>query len=441
MEKSEQAIKILLQAAVFGRRFVEAPAALSKNFVKILGNLRICMQANKLQIPVSVAQLTRGGGVGALVAQMAARGLYVQATRIAIFAEVSPEPAFTRWGVQAIRAGSHLTDSELLTEISNKKEFASNLAPLAQEAAACRRSLLAAQIMGLEKVTDRRVQVLLSLGNFSDAAAEAAARADADILHACVFSISDESALADFSVNNPALLAAIRDVFLGGGRPRDFVKFLEKIPRAVFPLAQTAAWHALGTPAEDRADWLKFASDKYSESLAKDREHIRAGLLSFGAGALAGAAQLVKTQQGLEKVGKVKGVIGKSLFETIRKLLIFGEVAEAESLKVKFKIDDARYCRIMIRALSEGRQFDKLVDACTMNPPVCGFEPVIEALMVAGQNQLAGRFVSKLKDSKRQAELYEQLGRPEDAAIVIERAQANPQGFLSSITNVFSWGR
>ena len=438
-ETAEESIKVLLQAAVFGRRFVDAPAALSRQFVKILASLKICMTANNWEIPVSVSQLNRGG-VSALIAQMAARGLYVHAGRIAAFADASPEAAFRRWGVQAIRSGAHLTDAELLSQISSKKAGRVNLAPLAREASACSRAGLAVQIMNMEKVVERRVKVLLELGHFEDAVAEAAST---DLLISCVFAIGDEGSLADLCVKSPRLLAAVRDLYLGTDRPRDFSKFLEKIPRAAFPLAQTAAWHSLGTPMEDRGDWLKFASDRYNESLVKDRESTRAGLLIFGASALTNASQLVRIQQTLDKNVKGlrgKGVTGRSLYETIRKLLVLGEVSEAEQLRAKFKVEEARYCRIMIRSLCEGRQFDKLADICTVSPPVCGFEPVIEELMVAGQHHLAARFVSKVKDSKRQAELYEQLGRPEDAALVLERAQASQQGLFSSITNVF-WGR
>ena len=438
-ETAEDSIKVLLQASVFGRRFVDAPANLARQFVRILAGLKICMAANKCEIPVSVAQLNRGG-VHALISQMAARGLYVHAARIAAFADSPGEAAFRRWGVQAIRAGAHLTDTELLEKISSKRTGSANLAPLAREASACTRPGLAVQIMNMEKIVERRVSVLLDLGSFEDAVAEAA---NSDLLIACIGAISDENTTADLCVKHAPLLAALRDLFLGSDRPRDFSKFLEKIPRASFPLAQTAAWHSLGTPLEDRGDWLKFASDKYSESLAKDRESSRAGLLAFGASALSNASQLARIQQTLDKnIKGLKGksVVGKSLYETIRKLLVIGEVGEAEQLKAKFRLEDARYCRLMIRSLCEGRQFDKLADLCVTNTPVCGFEPVIEELMVAGQHHLAARFVSKVKDAKRQAELYEQLGRPEDAAIVLERAQASQQGLLSSITSVFSWG-
>jgi len=164
--------------------------------------------------------------------------------------------------------------------------------------------------------------------------------------------------------------------------------------------------------ADERKRWLRVARDMFTQAasgLAPDAE--------FCAEATASEAELLQAQIEFDdrwSAGSYR-FAGRSLVDTLCRLIEVGEIVEADKLYAKLKMSDRRYWRIKVRALAECGKFEDLKMLATHRTSPIGYEPIVEAFLKHGRNDLAQGFVPRVKDPEQQAAYYSRMGMEEEA--------------------------
>jgi hypothetical protein len=170
------------------------------------------------------------------------------------------------------------------------------------------------------------------------------------------------------------------------------------------------------------AEWVHFAAERFAA--ASTLSSATPGF-QYLASMLADSSQLLRSQIQLEKTAASRGwskgphkFAGLSLDETLSRLISIGEMAEADSLRVKRKVSDGRYWDLIVSTLCKNCRFDDGIKFVNSSAPPAidsgGYRTVIEAFIAAGQGQLASQYIQRLKP-KRQVEFFRILGMETEA--------------------------
>lgn len=118
--------------------------------------------------------------------------------------------------------------------------------------------------------------------------------------------------------------------------------------------------------------------------------------------------KLIQVQESLEKELSTS-FRDLSLYDTIHRCLLLGQVTRALKLKTDFKMSDKRYWWIKTRALIQSEQFGELEKQAKSHPKqvVLGYIGVIESLIDSNYFDVAGEIVQMMlkscKDEKAAA--------------------------------------
>lgn len=432
-------IKSRLEAAVFGRHFLKEPPDTAR-FVETCKNCRICLQlrASPYEIPITVQQLEKLGVVGTIT-RLAQRHHHLLAYRLGAWVGAPCDRVLFHWACERLRAarGAPITDQQLCAEILDKFKDTPGVgfAEVACVAAEMHRPHLATMLVDHEPRTSAQIQVLLQL-----------AREGSDDSHYMMLRLAMERTAQSW---DPDLLNNTLTAALGGdpcGRDatlQTFVKLLQEGQHDMQVLddllaatlakgkqfdrcrslheqmgrsqvvAQTAVAQALQKQeADERKRWLRVARDMFKQAegpASLDAE--------FCADATAAEVELLQAQIALDEKwpSATSRFSGRSLVDTLCRLIEVGEILEADNLHSKMKMSDRRYWRIKVRALADSGKFEDLNMLATHRTSPIGYEPIVEAFLKHGRHDLARTFVPRVRDPEQQASYYTQMGMDEEA--------------------------
>ena len=481
----KELIEKLLKSSIFGRQFISSSLVASNLFVNSVGLIRVCASLNQpdVGIPISVSQLLSlgpgGDGGRVLVELLAARGEYVVARRVAkwLGVESSVQSVFNLWAVALIHTSVHLPDRELCSQITSRMTPNQSLATVAEYAhGQAGRKKLGAMLLEFERNTDEQVKLLLALNAEEVAIQKALESGEIDLTHRCFDSIikSQKSIHELITAKSGSLsgseialmMSLIQFRHYSERRFEDLCKLLQTIPGSELLLADAGLELATAkckgvenlamTKADEVAEWIQYSAERFSECVtAPIVVSVNQGQLvtnspigcQITASLLAESSQLVRMQIALEKTAIAKGwsrgphkFVGLSLDETLRRLLLIGEMAEAETIRAKRKMSEGRWWDLRAATLLTGGKLEEAMSFISNRVPPTqdcrGYKGVVQILVGLKRGELALPFIKKLKP-KTQVEIYNQLGLAQEArAAEQQRSGGVPgAGFLGKLAS------
>ena len=470
----------ILRASIFGRQFVASSVIAAKLFVSSAGLVRACAALNipEIGIPISVPQLMTlgpsGEGGKLLVNILASRGEYLLARRVAKWLGIgqpSTGHIFNLWAVDLISSSVHLPDRDLCGLITSRMAPGQSLATVAEFALKrAGRKTLATTLVQFESNTEEQVKLLLSLNSEELAIQKALVSADVDLMHTCFDSIiKSQKSIRELITNKSSslsqtevalMMSLIQFRYYSESRYEELCQLLQTIPGSELLLADASLELARAktksvetatlSKTEDISEWIQYSAERFAEcvnapSVVGQVSNKSPIGCQMTAGLLADSSQLLRAQVTLEKTAVAKGwlkgphkFIGLSLEETLKKLIIANELGEADTLRTRRKMTEGRWWEIRMQTYMKIRIDDGITFVNKTPPPnqdCRGYKLVVELLLSINREDLALPFIKKLK-SKRQVEIYNQLGLIEEA-----RAAQQRTGVVASVPGVGLLGK
>ncbi|CBZ50492.1 vps16-like protein, related [Neospora caninum Liverpool] len=480
---------LLLQAAVFGRQFLDGEARQScRAFVRACRDLRICYAVRQppLEMPISVAQL-RHMSLPTLVRRIANRRQHLLAYRICQYVGLPARAVLASWAVEKIHHSVSLTDEELSAVVCRRLSLASGdaalvlgappplessgaqrggrstpdaispvlpFAKVALCAAQAGRPVLATRLVEFEVVTKEQVKMLLKLAELNIATEKAVGAGDPDLVMQCLYSAlaheqqttgdeADLSLLTEVLQDRP-LAQDLFALYCRETGQRDMLQLYFERSKRLYDAGLTAlniasrqrSWegkkHALGRAA------TFFAACRNSHDLA-----------AFAHAQTLSQIDLLNYQNELEVKANTQGwpnpphvFVGMPLMETVRQVILKMEFHEADHLQKMFKIPDKRYWRCKIDALADGHYFEELLAFAQYRTSPVGYDPFIIACMRNESWDTAAKIVPKVKDPEEQAMWYSELGMQREAeAAKSAGSQSLSGGLFQTLTDAFKGRR
>jgi len=381
---------------------------------------------------------------------------YLTARRIARWLGVDMgSEIFSAFGIDLVDDSAHVPDRELCEAIvSRASQFHASLVEIAQFAFHLGdRRKLATDLLQYEENVAQQVDLLLSLNSDDLALQKSLASNDVDLIHKCLDSLIGRKKglneiVGSLSGKELELLAALVQYrYYSERRFEDFCKVIQSIGglevfnadsalELAFEKWKSAAGSAAALPiakGEEISEWVHFAAERFAECAKADvvisgtsSSSLTPAGCQITASLLAECSQLLRLQVQLEKTAASKGwprgphrFVGLTLDDTVKRLILIGELNEAESLRIKRRMTDGKFWDLMVRSLVvDGNRPEDGVKFVTTTPPPSadcgGYKTVVEALLVVNKEELAIPFIKKLKP-KKQAEIFQLLGRHEEA--------------------------
>ncbi|EER06192.1 vacuolar protein sorting vps16, putative [Perkinsus marinus ATCC 50983] len=137
--------------------------------------------------------------------------------------------------------------------------------------------------------------------------------------------------------------------------------------------------------------------------------------------------------------------VGTSLWQTVRRLVVIGELEEARKLLTKLKVlpeYERRWWKVAVDALVEAGRFSELAQmagsSASGGPPI-GFEPIVALLLENQQFDLAKGLIGRCKDMEQVASFYETLGMREEAMKAQQLAEQQRRSIGGSGSILTGW--
>lgn len=112
------------------------------------------------------------------------------------------------------------------------------------------------------------------------------------------------------------------------------------------------------------------------------------------------AKKLMKHQKVLDEKYQ-KRLYGLPLHETIRQLLLLGDIKYADRLKSEFKVPERRYWWLRISVLSQQFQWDELEKFAKSKKSPIGYEPFVEVCLKQHNLEQAKKYLPRCSEENK----------------------------------------
>lgn len=92
---------------------------------------------------------------------------------------------------------------------------------------------------------------------------------------------------------------------------------------------------------------------------------------------------------------------GLSIHDTIKRLLILGDIKQAEKLRSEYKLPDKHFWWVRIQILAEQFQWDELEKFSKFKKSPIGYEPFVEVCLKQQRIDEAKKYLPKCRDDKK----------------------------------------
>ncbi|KAL4402489.1 Vacuolar protein sorting-associated protein 16 [Malassezia pachydermatis] len=407
----------LLRAALFGKTFVDVYD--TSRLLRVSRTLRVLNAVRDASI--GMPAVYDEAGMSLLLYRLASREQHKVAVHMCAYLGVRADAVLKHWArAKMARARvTSLEDEEALAHrIMAKFEAAGTwrYADIAQWAWEAGRSRMATLLVEREVRAIDQVPLLLQMHEHALALAKAVESGDTDLIYHVLFALQSSMARGAFFRVIQTLPVAEHDAYdqSVGLRPSPrptyeglAVNLLLSYARAQAPDLLRDFYYqddrhresgvecvreALRLPPKERMSPLREAQKHFSNDRSCAAEAKRTDeacqLYAF-------QATLASELSAMGLTAAAKDVEGVSLHDTMLLCLRHNLPKRAERLKHDFRVSDARYFALRVRALIEAQDFAELYRLGTARRPPQGYAPIIAALLHAGHVEEAARFVAK----------------------------------------------
>lgn len=307
-----------------------------------------------------------------LIARLTARSQHLLALRIADFLKLSTAPVLRHWARSTILAsrasGADVAGTCALIVGKLKGHSGVSPADVARTAWESGQGQLATRLLDFEPKAKKQVPLLLSMKEDDLALVKAVESSDPDLVYTVLLHLRRSHALGTFLrfLDKKPDAAALLQVYARANDVellRDFYyeddRRTESACVALDEADRLAEGDVPAKLAKMRTAIKFFAEDKdraFEQKMVEER------------------VRLLTVQQALGKeVEGRKDLVGLSVNETIRQLVVLGLRKQADRVRTEFKVPEKRFWYVKMKALVEIRDWEGLASWAGKKSPI-GFE-------------------------------------------------------------------
>jgi vacuolar protein sorting-associated protein 16 len=382
--------KSLIRAANFGKGFIQEHNP--DEYIRMCKILRVlnAVRQEEIGIPLSINQFLHLTPA-VLIDRLVFRKHYGLAIQIAKHLNLSESRIMEHWAYHKIM--NETNDSETFSKIAEKFKDPTSLGisfcTIARKAEEVGKIKLATQLLELEPNQSLQVPLLLKLSENKKALLAATQSGDTDLIYLVLTQLKESSPASKFQMiirefplaqnlykkhcllNN---IPALKDIYL---QEDDF------LAQAEMSLDESLdSYIKLDSSLIDIAGNYKKAH-KFVEAELSD-EH----------------RKLMKQQKSLEEKYS-RAFYGLSLHDTVKELLILGDVKTADKIRSDHKMSDKHYWHLRIGILALNYQWDELEKFSKSKKSPIGYEPFVQVCLKSRNINEAKKYITKCKEDKK----------------------------------------
>ncbi|KAL7029066.1 hypothetical protein ACKWTF_006087 [Chironomus riparius] len=397
--------KSLISAAHFGKGFINAHNP--DEYIRTCKILRVLnsIRSDDIGIPLTINQFLHLTPA-VLIDRLVFRKHYGLAIQISKHLNLSESRIMEHWAYHKIMYDKN--DTEIIQKIAEKFANALNLGlsfcTIAKKAEEIGKTKLAIELLELEPNQSLKVPLLLKLGENRKALIAATQSGDSDLIYMVLMQLKDTTPLSKFQMiirefplaqnlykkycllNN---VTALKDIYL---QEDDF-------------LAQ----------AEMSLDEALDSNVKLDSSLLEISSNYKKAHKELEAELTDDHRKLMKQQKAYEEKYS-RPFYGLSLHDTVKELLVIGDIKLAEKVRTEHKMTDKHFWYLRIRILGSNFQWEELEKFSKSKKSPVSYEPFVEVCLKARNVNEAKKYIIKCREDKRilwfnRAGLYEESAK------------------------------
>lgn len=388
--------KLLLNAASFGKAFLP-DVKITEIFVDVCRSLRVLnnIRDDKTGILLTAKQLDFLS-VGVVIDRLIARRQFCVAYYICKYLRIPENQGSSRvlahWACYKVQQ-SEMDDETTARAIKNKLRSAKGVsyASIAERAVDCGKKELAVKLLEYEQRASEQVRLLIKLGHHSLALEKAVLSGNTDLTYEVIGRLRERSSLSEFLMTIRQYKAAYR-LYLKSCKEQnpDMLKHLHEQEDNYLELAHCYVRESFNTfSPEDRLLSIQEAQENFQ----KAREE-------FCTKAAEEQLRLVRQQMLFEEESE-QSYVETSLHDTLKNLLLAGNVKKAEQLRKEFKLSDKRWWMLRITTLAELGHFAELEAFSKSKKSPVGYLPFVEACAKYRAPNEVGKYLGKVSQDLR----------------------------------------
>lgn len=382
--------KSLISAAQFGKGFIHNHNP--DEYIKMCKILRVlnAVRNENIGIPLTINQFLHLTPA-ILIDRLVFRKHYNLAIQISKHLNLSESRIMEHWAYHKIMYDS--SDNEIILKIAEKfknpQSLGISFCTIAKKAEEVGKTKLAIQLLELEPNQSFQVPLLLKLGENKKALLAATQSGDTDLIYMVLMQLKETTPLSKFQMiirefplaqnlykkycqlNN---VTALKDIYL---QEDDFMA------QAEMSLEEALDSHIkLDSSLIEIAGNYKKAHRDVEAELSDDHR------------------KLMKQQKALEeKHGKA--FYGMSLHDTVKEVLMLGDIKLAEKIRNDHKMSDKHFWFLRVNVLGSNYQWEELEKLSKSKKSPIGNEPFVEVCLKARNIIEAKKYISKCREDKR----------------------------------------
>lgn len=382
--------KSLIRAAHFGKGFVKAHCP--DEYIRVCQIIRVlnAVRRENIGIPLTIGQFIHLTPT-VIIDRLVFRQHYGLAIEIAKHLNMSESRILEHWAYHKIMYEQN--DSEIIQKIALKfrdpTALGISFCKIAKKAEEVGKTQLAIKLLSLEPNQSLQVPLLLKLGENKKALLSATQSGNTDLIYMVLMQLKETTPLSKFQM-------IIREFPLA-----------QNLYKKYCQLNNVTALKDIYLQEDDFLAQAEMALDESSDSVIKLDSSLIEIANNYKKAHKVVEAELSDDQRKLMKMQKTleekysRAFYGLSLHDTIRELLILGDVKLAEKIKGEYKMSDKHFWCLRIEILGANYQWEELEKFSKSKKSPVGFEPFVEVCLRARSLGEARKYISKCRDDKK----------------------------------------
>jgi len=404
----------LLRAASLGKAFAESYS--SDRFVQACKTLRVLNAVRDFEIgmPITYEQLQKLT-LNGLIDRLMSQNRHLLALRICESMDLSPRRVYTHWACQKVRK-QDVPSSIISDQITNmmRDKVGIPYAQIAEAAFKAGRVDLATSLILHEPRAFDQVPLLFSMKNFDLALQKALDSGDTDLAYDVIHKLRNSSECPDwFNIirSKPTGMSLLLNSL------KDDESMLERILGECdmhVELAEHFARKAYGSKLEDdMTSRMNEAKNQLKMVQQRDPSY------SFAVNATEDQIKLLLVQREKE-ITTGKRLCRQPLADTVRELLIIGDLKGAQKLRSDFKMSEKKFWWLRVQAIavngkSDVMAFNQLERLAKEKKSPIGYEPFVDVCIEANLPVEAEKYIQMIPDIPKRIPYYVRIGKFREA--------------------------
>lgn len=316
---------------------------------------------------------------------------YGLAIQIAKHLNLSESRILEHWAYHQIMLDK--SDREIIHNIAEKFKDPMTLGvsfcTIAKKAEECGKTKLAIQLLELEPNQSLQVPLLLKLNENEKALLAATQSGDTDLVYMVLMQLKETTPLSKFQM-------IIREFPLAQNLYKKFCQSNNVTALKEIHLQEDDFLAQAHTSLEEAVDsTIKLDSTliEVTNSFKRAHKDIESELSDDH-------RKLMKQQKLIEEKYS-RAFYGLSLHDTIRELLILGDLKQAEKLKSDHKMTDKHFWHLRIEILGSNYQWEELEKLSKLKKSPIGMEPFVEVCLKSRNLVETKKYIIKCRDDKK----------------------------------------